>query len=707
MTKKTRLIYTSFFLLWTLGTFVLLIPGLRARLLRSKFIKKTFHCAKGLDIQSCNESISYELINRLFLVIAGYHFILTCSFVLNFTRCVPFHEYLHNHGWTVKFLIFAILVVASSYIPQQSGFISYFSIIALIGAVLFVLLQFCLLIDLAEYAVVLAIRAREDETVKHKRSTKITTILIIFVSFDLFGVSFGIVSFVVVTTSRGDCVWNYVFIMLNLGACFVAFGISLHPRIRFKISPAVVFLPCAVITFHSVFVLCFALSSQEDKRCNLDGTFLSATNLPLGLNLKALSACFVMLVVLCYESMRNSKDSYLLGLLNGGDFINETHKEFQEQEESEGSYSYPAFHFLLLTCSLYAPVTLTNWYGPVPNEVSEETAVVGLEAHWEPAQLAATLASCLPILMYICVMIHAIAKNEPDTFQSQGRSDKRNGATQADDKNDYGLLDSPVSNRNKRTISLAYDSDIYELIDLSEACTILYRTGLRSDRKSDFQVGNDLQLVIKCKKIRNTSLNFYHFPTEICQSYYGGRNGSNACTIIAVLIGRAFCCHDVQPQQIGNLSACWINAISGCIAEGNKLYDMLVTSRQQGILDLSVEDVVEEFGNTVRVKRLGCSLPVSFISEIETATVYFQLERLRQLQERQAVVFIKDYRSGVFLFTEEGPLLYADSHPYGSGGALLLCASDVSDLVTLLAEILHGVSLEGLGTLTPVYFHKS
>lgn len=36
---------------------------------------------------------------------------------------------------------------------------------------------------------------------------------------------------------------------------------------------------------------------------------------------------------------------------------------------------------------------------------------------------------------------------------------------------------------------------------------------------------------------------------------------------------------------------------------------------------------------------------------------------------------------------------------------MLVCTSDVSELVMLLVEVLHVVSLEGLGTLTPIYFN--
>ena len=699
MSARVRATYESVLLLWTVVSLVVLAPGIKEKLLETTFIKAMFRCQSILDKTTCQQVLSYEIVHRVFLAIALYHFMLACSVLTN----IPlFRDRLQNHCWIFKLLLLVSFGIGAFFIPQHSYFIVYFPYVALTGSSLFLVLQCFLLIDIAEALVAWTITQQHEER-KCEISSKFLLSLLILMSIALFAVSFGTVGFVLVTTSAQDCTWNDVFIALNLGACFISFGTSLHPRIRLHLRPAVMFLPCAVLIFHSVFVMVVALSTKENPGCNLEGTFLSGKDLLIGVNPRVILSFFVMHATLFYECFRSNDNSFTLGLLRDTNFEKGV-VEDEAEKEDESPYSYPAFHFLMLTASLHTLAAMTNWYGPVINQLSpnDKSVLIGLQAHWKPAQIVTMVTCCVPVLLYICFMIFAITTRVPKFYQPQSLS--RNYSYIASESLDSRNSFSPCTDRKSYNTHTS-DDNTNDEIDLAVSCQVL-KTGDECESKHDLssQSCSD-NLVVRCRKIRNTSINFYHFPREICQSYYGGRNGSNACTVIAVLIARAFCCGDVKLQQAKNLSETWINLFSGCIAEGNRLYDMLINTKQQGILYLSVEDVVEEFGNTLQVKNLGCSLPVSFVSETETATIRFQLERLQKLNERLAVIFIKDSRSGVFLFDKNGPLLFADSHPYGSGGAILVCASDVSELVMLLAEILHLVSLEGLGTLTPVNFH--
>lgn len=699
MSKLTRVIYESTFLLWTIATMVLLAPGIKEQLLESTFISGMFECHSILDRKTCREVLSYEIVHRVFLAMATYHFFLACCLLPNVDE---FRERLHNRCWIFKFIIFTGFVIGTFFIPQQNYFILYSSYIALFGGSLFLIFQFCLLVDFAEAVAALSIAKQEES--KCSKSSNVIKILIILKSLDLFVFSFGVVGYVLAARSTQDCTWNDIFMALNLGACFIAFAISLHPRIRPNLQPAVMFLPCAVVTSHSVMLLVVAFSTQENPGCNLETTFLSTKNLSVGVNLRVILACIVMHTALLYECLRSNGNSFMLGLVRSANIENRLMKD-ESGIQNESPYNYPAFHFLVFTASLYTLTTMTNWYGPVTNwfSASDELVLIALQVHWKPAEIVTMVVCCLPVLLYICLMVYAIVRTESLTFDHEPQGVTEQYSVLPHEKGFKNQSSCPFNDKSYHK-SHSDISNVDE-VDLSVACKIL-KSDYEYEEKHDCSSrSHPDHLTVRCKTIRNTSMNFYHFPREICQSYYGGRNGSNACTVIAVLIARAFCYGDVKPQQAEPLNEAWINLFSTCIAEGNRLYDMLINSKQQGLLYLSVEDVVEEFGEALQIKSLGSSLPVSFISEAETATILFQLERLRKLSERSAVVFIKDSRSGVFLFDKDGPLLFADSHPYGSGGAVLICASIVSELVLLLSDILHLVSLEGLGTLTPVNFH--
>lgn len=700
MASGAHTIYESVLLIWTVVALVVLAPGIKEKLLETTFIKAMFKCQSILDKRTCREVLSYEIVHRMFLAIALYHFMLACSLLPN----VPaFRERLQNHCWIFKLVILVIFGIGAFYLPQHSYFIVYFPYVALIGGSVFLFLQFFLLVDIAEALVAWIITEQHGER-KCIISSKVVLYFLVLKSLELFGVSFGIVGFLLVSTAKQDCTWNDIFIALNLGACFISFGISLHSRIRLNLLPAVMLLPCAVVVFHSVFVMVVTLSTQANPGCNLQGTFLSAEDLSIGVNLRNILAFLVMHTALFFKCFGRNQNSFSLGLLKDTNFEKGV-VEKESENENESPYGYPAFHFLMLTASLYTLTTMTTWYGPVINWFSsnDNSVLIGLQVHWKPAQVVTMVTCCVPVLLYICFMIFAITTRVPQFYEQQVLPEN------------YSCMEPDRSLKNCNSFSPCADRKRYEKIkphdntddeiDLAVSCQML-KTGDECESKHDLaSQGHGKNLIVRCRKIRNTHIHFYHFPREICQSYYGGRNGSNACTVIAVLIARVFCCGDVKPQQTENLSETWINLFSSCIAEGNRLYDILINSKQQGALYLSVEDVVEEFSDTLQVKNLGSSLPVSFVSETETATVRYQLERIQKLNERLAVIFIKDSRSGVFLFDKDGPLLFADSHPYGSGGAILVCSSDVSELVILLAEILHVVSLESLGTLTPVYFH--
>ena len=703
MSKRTRAIHESVILLWTMMTFILLAPGIKEKLLETKFIRGMFKCHTILDNKTCREILSYEIVHRIFLAVALYHFFLACSLLPNVHE---FRERLHNHCWIFKLIIFAGFVVGAFFIPQQNYFILYSSYTALIGGSFFLVFQLCLLVDFTETLVELA--GTKQEQSKCKRSSSFIKLLIILKSFDLFVFSFGIVGYMLVTTSTEDCTWNDIFIALNLGACFIAFATSLHPRIRPNLQPAAIFLPCAAVTFHTVMLLVTALSTQDNPGCNMEATFLSAKDLLIGFNLRIFLACLVMHLVMFYECLRSNENSFMLGLVSSVNVENRQQKDNAEIR-NESPYSYSAFHFLMFTASLYTLLTMTNWYGPVTNRfpASDEVILIELQAHWKPAGIVSMVTCFVPVLLYICLMIYAITRKESLTLSEQAQSLTGQYSNIPQEQELKSQISTPIEKgydemRKSNVSNLDYSIDE---VDLSVARKILKSDYECEDKRYFSSQSYTDNLVVRGKTIRNTSVNFYHFPREICQSYYGGRNGSNACTLIAVLIARAFCYGDVELQQTTILTETWVNLFSSCIAEGNRLYDVLIKSKQRGALYLSVEDVAEEFGNALQIKNLGCSLPVSFVSETETATILFQLERLRRRNERLAVIFIKDSRSGVFLFDKDGPLLFADSHPYGSGGGVLIFASILSELVSLLADILQLVSLEGLGTLTPVYFH--
>ena len=82
------------------------------------------------------------------------------------------------------------------------------------------------------------------------------------------------------------------------------------------------------------------------------------------------------------------------------------------------------------------------------------------------------------------------------------------------------------------------------------------------------------------------------FPKEISHSYFEGRNGSNACSIITLILAHDFLSKEVEIQENTNdhLAAGWIKEICRSIRLGNAIYDMYQGSSSLQCRYLSVNE---------------------------------------------------------------------------------------------------------------------
>ena len=69
--------------------------------------------------------------------------------------------------------------------------------------------------------------------------------------------------------------------------------------------------------------------------------------------------------------------------------------------------------------------------------------------------------------------------------------------------------------------------------------------------------------------------NEFLFPSSVSQSTIGGRNGSNACTIIAMFTGNLFLKSSLPFVSSNRILPQWTATVVNCILDGNALYDMV------------------------------------------------------------------------------------------------------------------------------------
>jgi len=106
-------------------------------------------------------------------------------------------------------------------------------------------------------------------------------------------------------------------------------------------------------------------------------------------------------------------------------------------------------------------------------------------------------------------------------------------------------------------------------------------------------------ITVNAKRLSRSML-LFAFPTMISQSELAGRQGSNACTIIAVKFGTYCYNHKLDLSLLWNeLPQSWTGILINAICDGNALYDDLYSNTA---VFLDVEDVAQSAGSECQVQ---------------------------------------------------------------------------------------------------------
>ena len=112
----------------------------------------------------------------------------------------------------------------------------------------------------------------------------------------------------------------------------------------------------------------------------------------------------------------------------------------------------------------------------------------------------------------------------------------------------------------------------------------------------------DNQISLKCTNVSRYLCQF-SFPSMIAQSSLGGRQGSNASTIIAVRFGGYAMMHKLDISLLWNqLPQLWITPFVNARCDGNGIYDDLFGDTA---VYLDVEDVVQAAGTECNVQSVS------------------------------------------------------------------------------------------------------
>ncbi|KAJ7337885.1 hypothetical protein OS493_008043 [Desmophyllum pertusum] len=203
----------------------------------------------------------------------------------------------------------------------------------------------------------------------------------------------------------------------------------------------------------------------------------------------------------------------------------------------------------------------------------------------------------------------------------------------------------------------------------------------------------------------NSMVWIWEFPYNISQSTYQGRNGSNACSIIALLIAEGIhqvnC--DLDPSH-AILPTPWVTLVCGCIKEGNALYDRSRASLPQRYLSAAEAAMVAG-------DRLDASidqpLPVRVSDPHPPSTLRYQLLELCSNQCISCALFIVNGKTALFVGFGKEKLLLVDSHLHEQNGAMVILGKlcNVDNFVHAVQESL-GVDNDTFGHFVQVTFQE-
>ncbi|KAE9591431.1 putative serine incorporator/TMS membrane protein [Lupinus albus] len=256
----------------------------------------------------------------------------------------------HHGGWTVKMIIWLLLVILSFLIPDfvmiGYGFISKF------GAGLFLLIQVIILLDCTHNW--------NDAWVEKDERKWYIALLAVSIGCYIGAYALSGILFIWFNPSGYDCGLNVFFLVMTMILAFLFAVISLHPQVNGSL------LPASVISIYCAYVCYTGLQSEpRDYECNglNKSRAVNTGTLVLGMITTVLSVL--------YSALRAGSSTTFLSPpsspRSGGnkplleEELEEGKTKKEEKEAKPVSYSYSFFHLIFALATMYSAMLLSGW----------------------------------------------------------------------------------------------------------------------------------------------------------------------------------------------------------------------------------------------------------------------------------------------------------------------------------------------------------
>lgn len=160
----------------------------------------------------------------------------------------------------------------------------------------------------------------------------------------------------------------------------------------------------------------------------------------------------------------------------------------------------------------------------------------------------------------------------------------------------------------------------------------------------------------------------WQLPQQICQSLFNQRNGSNACSLISILIAYVMAKKDIKIPDEGIIPTYLVKILCGCIELGNRIYDNYRDSLPNRYLSIHEASTLLSSFTSISVGEL---LPVRLEDEHHLSTFWGQLDLLKSSSSRSSVNIIINEKTSLFVVIAPS-VLYIDTHFHQPHGAVIV-----------------------------------
>ncbi|XP_032232016.2 uncharacterized protein LOC116605656 isoform X1 [Nematostella vectensis] len=194
----------------------------------------------------------------------------------------------------------------------------------------------------------------------------------------------------------------------------------------------------------------------------------------------------------------------------------------------------------------------------------------------------------------------------------------------------------------------------------------------------------------------------WSLPPTLSQGTFNGRNGSNACSVIALCLGYALQEGLLLPPDVNkSLSETFLGRLCGCIELGNRIYDLFRQSLPSRFL--SIQEAANIAVSWIS-SDVGQPLPVRLADLHEPSTVTYQLKRAFSRGGFNACL-IADEKSSLFHACDD-LVIHIDTHSHGPNKGAVVTAAHASAIPELCSTVWQeeGFSPNSFGNLVFVEF---